>query len=480
MSLTQNYELRHTAPTQDYAAARSTRVGFEFLMLLGPCMLFGAIPFQWSAGIPVGDFSVSPFHVAALYCFIVFLADLRHVQALMMIVKQTLLTQLSIVGYLFILALSIMWSPNEIVGIAITVKYVLIYMLSLTVAAIIKTRRQQFTISMAYVAIPLSILCFFLNACFVFHLEGQNFPLEVFEGLKTGSLDHLLHHVVNPLLMQTESVEAAEINNIKLVAKNSFAAGLFTLFCVARMAPKIRTKSTIYRMLRIGRFLLLLFFLASILLLGSRMALAAAVFCLVTESIVDSSRGFKGVMRVAFTLALVCTLITVAILSSDDNRLVSGVNEISIGRFEQIGSDSRWNNYKMAVYESQDDIMYGKGVGAYLPDRKRVHNNFLGGAYEAGLFGFLTITAIYVLLWFDALRSLMIRMRIHRRLANAELWSLLVLIMPLAHCLIAGDSGRFTNAEWLCIALFWAFHLDYKADPGPSENELVNRIAKPA
>ncbi|MCA9040210.1 MAG: O-antigen ligase family protein [Planctomycetaceae bacterium] len=467
MSLAEIMTTEPTSRTPQEQDLRSANRGLDLLILLGVSSVFATIPFQWTKDVPIGPIGLNPFHLAVAFCMMVYLLDFRHFAALGDILRKAILTHIAVFSYLFAIGVTFFWSPYPEASLLVTIKYALIYLVALGVGSMIRVRPREFSIFLAYVAIPLSAFMFFVYACLVFRAEGKSFPTELLNAVKSKNLVIITHQVVNPLLVEEEDESSDRGPKSAVVVKNTFAGSIFVLFCGAKLGSSARPRQLLFHGLKPLRLLTMLGMVAAIGLLGSRSGLLIVFLSLSVEALVTASQGMKGVLKILALLTVTIGILISFLFLDSGSDFLEGIQEIGIGRFDEVGDDSRWRNYHDAMQAIQRDFPFGRGAGVSLPNGLKVHNNFLGGAFEAGLLGFLTITAVYFLFWKDIISSFLKRVQLHVPLTSWELWAFLAVLLPMFHCLLAGDAGRFNYAEWICFALFWGFHgnRDYEQDP---------------
>ncbi|MAT14351.1 MAG: hypothetical protein CMJ46_03680 [Planctomyces sp.] len=395
--------------------------------------------------------------MAIAFCTLTFFIDPRHIPALRRLIGESIFTHLAILLYVFTIGISVLWSAAPLLSVITTVKYALIYLASLGVAAMIRVRPAQFSATLAYVFIPLGACVFFIYACFVFRAEGKSFPVELTAAVKSRSLNQITHQVFKPLLMQQEEDGGAPQKG-NVVVKNNFAGAMFLLFCGCRLGASFGPRRFWLQWLRPVRLFTMLALVACITLLGSRSGLLTIALCLFLAAFIKAGQGVKGAFGVMLGLGVLGIVSFGVLLMNSDSDVLTGVQELSLGRFDDVSDDGRWDNFRQSVEAVQHNFPLGAGAGVKLPSGLKVHNNFLGGAFEAGLMGFLTIAAVYFLLLRDIISSLLRRCQFAAPMTSAEIWAFLAVLLPMFHCVLSGDSGRFTYAEWMCFALFWGFH----------------------
>lgn len=237
--------------------------------------------------------------------------------------------------------------------------------------------------------------------------------------------------------------------------RNTLASGLSIYFFCA-LASIVSTRITHWRNVLV---LLNLVFIPTILLiLMSRSNLIALVigmllaFGLMIIS-PDASGKIKSWLIFVFFAAAVSLFgfvwVTQELSQSD---LVSA----NLDRFTQMTEDPRVQNYLEVIKNLKLNAIIGRGPGAKLSDGLTIHNFFLAGWYECGIFGIVICVAFFVAMsWAWIANSFRQLFHSHAPLIQVVFFAALM-FGPVFRRLVSGNGGRFSVVEIVAVALFFA------------------------
>ena len=126
-------------------------------------------------------------------------------------------------------------------------------------------------------------------------------------------------------------------------------------------------------------------------------------------------------------------------------------------RLAQLDQDARWNLDGEAIVYFFSNPLAGKGAGAVLSDGHRVHNFILGGAYQAGIIGFLLSSVFYfgiVGKFLNSAKSIAKKKELY--------WFAALVCLPLLRAMTSGNNGTLSIIEWFCLAFYFAVAMEEK------------------